>query len=202
MGRLGGRHGAGTSSQKQFIILVSFTSVAISAQVFPPPLAYMAPKPKRASGLYKPGSRTRASGDKDKSNVDPEPPDLRFSRKRLAQITCHPAEGQWQDMMGVSKKSKQLRKGFEHQELKRMRELEVESMLSIRVADMEDMAADRAADTVADVPPPKFQTGQSVLHWWSNWILQQSRTKAIPSKQAEPTTHTLLRNDSIHFTVS
>jgi hypothetical protein len=37
---LGGRHGAGTSSQKQFIILVSFTSVAISAQVFPPPLAY------------------------------------------------------------------------------------------------------------------------------------------------------------------
>jgi len=131
--------------------------------------------------------------------VDPEPPAPRLSSERLAQITCHPDELQWQDMMGDRKKSKQLRKAFEHQEMKRMRVLEVESTLAISVA---DRAADRAADTVADVPTPKFQTGQSVLHWWANWISQQSRAKAIPPKQAEPRTHTLLRNGSIHGTVS
>jgi hypothetical protein len=69
---LGGRHGAGTSSQEHFLILVSFTSVAISAQVFPGPFGIppVDMAPKRASGRHKPGSRTRANGHKGKSNWD------------------------------------------------------------------------------------------------------------------------------------
>ena len=88
----------------------------------------------------------------------------------------HPSESEVTELLQVplSKKHRKLEQAFAHQEFRKIKGAEVESIVA-------NMAAAKSA-----TPTAKFSTGQSVLHWWSSWFKTASEAPTQLKKKSRP----------------
>ena len=109
----------------------------------------------------------------------------------------HPSVEELEEMLSrekLSKKHRQMQKGFEYQEKSKMRKVDYESHL-LRAVESEMLAKEIAQEDAemltklakVQEQEPKFRNGQSVLQWWAAWmdkctvVPKQLKGKARPA---------------------
>ena len=155
------------------------------------------PKP-RSSGR-RPASGAMASSS---ASGSAEPPDAVMKRPSRLQpwpipedLRCSPVAAVLEALNKprLSKRQRDQEAGFVHMEQVRMARAHKESaaqetiaQLQVQARQASGQASASSGSAAADPSPPKFATGQSVLHWWSSWMEKAETPPKQLKKKARP----------------
>jgi hypothetical protein len=110
-----------------------------------------------------------------------------IARAKRAMLKCHPSEEEYQELVSdrPSRKHRKLEEAFALNESKRMRMAEAEADIA-RLHAAKEALGEVIREFKARRPPPKFECGQTVHHFWAGWMSEATHALSVPWNKTRP----------------